>query len=398
MKVFRNEAEIIRIILFSGIIILSGILASSIQAYDCVVDTNGSSLGGQNTADAFSNESAYRLACGKNASASGSDSSALGRDSLASGALTTALGRTARAQATHGTALGAQARVFLGANDSVAVGRNAQTQKGNAVAIGSSAITQNIDSIAIGRLSFTDLSSPDAIAIGDNAKVKSAPGGIAIGAGAYALASNSIAIGKDVVTSSPNKMVTNVSILAIDPNQFPAPRTMFEISGFGNTKFTVINRDANESWGFANPGTGFRLSRQNSGQIEFEVKNNGNAVLAGTLTENSDVNAKQDIQALDQQAILAKVMDLDISQWRYKDDPDSKHIGPMAQDFYQAFELGNTDKGISTLDSSGVALAAIQALHSKSEKTLEVKDAEIRELTNQISELKLLVNELLERS
>ena len=39
-----------------------------------------------------------------------------------------------------------------------------------------------------------------------------------------------------------------------------------------------------------------------------------------------------------------------------------KHIGPVAQDFYAAFNLGEDDKHISTVDASGVALAAIQSL------------------------------------
>ncbi len=37
----------------------------------------------------------------------------------------------------------------------------------------------------------------------------------------------------------------------------------------------------------------------------------------------------------------------------------------MAQDFYAAFGTGHTDKGIATLDSTGVALAAIQALSAE---------------------------------
>ena len=36
------------------------------------------------------------------------------------------------------------------------------------------------------------------------------------------------------------------------------------------------------------------------------------------------------------------------------------HIGPMAQDFYKLFNLGNDDKSISTIDPSGIALAAIK--------------------------------------
>ena len=55
----------------------------------------------------------------------------------------------------------------------------------------------------------------------------------------------------------------------------------------------------------------------------------------------------------------------------------------MAQDFYRAFELGHTDKGISTLDSSGVALAAIQALNVK----LSKKEQELSELKRHNREL-----------
>ena len=54
----------------------------------------------------------------------------------------------------------------------------------------------------------------------------------------------------------------------------------------------LVNTAANVEWAFANPGTGFRLSRQGSGFIEMEVFNNGNVRIEGALTQNSDVNAK----------------------------------------------------------------------------------------------------------
>ena len=179
-------------------------------------------------------------------------------------------------------------------------------------------------------------------------------------------------------------LVENSSSLAT------VPRTLFELKNPGNTKFSVTNTDANESWSFANPGTGFRLSRQGSGSVELEIKNNGNAVLAGTLTQNSDINSKQDILPLDQHAILDKVMKLPITQWRYKDDLDSKHIGPMAQDFYQAFELGHTDKGISSIDTGGVALAAIQALKHENES---IKSENVL-LRQELNEVKKLIQQL----
>ena len=84
----------------------------------------------------------------------------------------------------------------------------------------------------------------------------------------------------------------------------------------------------------------------------------------GVWTNNSDRNLKQNFTSIDGKSLLEKIASLPISEWNYKAENSSvKHIGPMAQDFYAAFNLGEDDKHISTVDASGVALAAIQSLH-----------------------------------
>jgi hypothetical protein len=71
--------------------------------------------------------------------------------------------------------------------------------------------------------------------------------------------------------------------------------------------------------------------------------------------------------------------------WNYKAQPDSvRHIGPMAQDFYAGFGLGEDDRHISTIDAEGVALAAIQEIYRDS----LAKDAEIASLTAEVEKLK----------
>ncbi len=69
----------------------------------------------------------------------------------------------------------------------------------------------------------------------------------------------------------------------------------------------------------------------------------------------------------------------------------------MAQDFYAAFGLGNSDTHIGTVDADGVALAAIQGLY----QLLEEKDTiivaqqeQLHELGTQVAELRDLVNHL----
>ncbi|MCY1059901.1 tail fiber domain-containing protein [Nannocystis sp. SCPEA4] len=80
----------------------------------------------------------------------------------------------------------------------------------------------------------------------------------------------------------------------------------------------------------------------------------------------SDRNAKTDLRAVDPGDILARVVALDITSWRYrKDATDVRHLGPMAQDFKAAFGLWDTDRMIFPLDAAGVSLAAIQGLHRR---------------------------------
>jgi len=71
-----------------------------------------------------------------------------------------------------------------------------------------------------------------------------------------------------------------------------------------------------------------------------------------------------------------------ISEWTYKSDGAVRHLGPMSQDFHRSFGLGSSDKSISTLDSSGVALAAIQGLH----QTVQAKDKKIAELSRALQQ------------
>lgn len=58
-------------------------------------------------------------------------------------------------------------------------------------------------------------------------------------------------------------------------------------------------------------------------------------------------------------------------------------LGPMAQDFYRAFGLSDTDKAINSIDSGGVAFAAIQGLNQKLTEqgtVIRAKDGEIAKL------------------
>jgi hypothetical protein len=94
----------------------------------------------------------------------------------------------------------------------------------------------------------------------------------------------------------------------------------------------------------------------------------------GAWACTSNKNVKANFADVDTRAILERVSDLPITTWNFKtQDASIRHIGPMAQDFYAAFNVGDNDTTISTVDAQGVALAAIQGL-AKGNKELKEKN------------------------
>jgi hypothetical protein len=98
---------------------------------------------------------------------------------------------------------------------------------------------------------------------------------------------------------------------------------------------------------------------------------------SGTWASLSDRNVKTNIAPLDDAAVLDKVDALPISRWSYKTERGVRHVGPMAQDFYAAFKVGEDDRHITSIDEDGVALAAIKALHREN-GTLHAENAQLR--------------------
>lgn len=115
---------------------------------------------------------------------------------------------------------------------------------------------------------------------------------------------------------------------------------------------------------------------------------------------SSDRNAKAGLEAVSGGLILQKVTDLPLYTWRYSNsDADDRHLGPMAQDFFAAFGLGNDDTRIRALDVAGVALAAIQELQTENAELKARVNAQsnerdrVTELENRLAALEAMLLE-----
>jgi hypothetical protein len=125
----------------------------------------------------------------------------------------------------------------------------------------------------------------------------------------------------------------------------------------------------------------------------------------GAWSSISDRNVKRNIRPVDGADMLEKLARLEISRWSFKTQDESiEHIGPMAQDFYDLFGVGEDDKHISTIDPDGIALAAIKQLYSKVQEQqriidqLEKKASEVDALRAELAQMKSMLQQLVNKS
>jgi len=133
---------------------------------------------------------------------------------------------------------------------------------------------------------------------------------------------------------------------------------------------TFVWSDGSDGDTYLSALTAYQFLARASGGFTFLTNAGGTvgaqlAAGSGTWASLSDRNVKTNIVPLDDTTVLDKVAALPISRWSYKSEHGVRHVGPMAQDFYAAFKVGEDDKHITAIDEDGVALAAIKALHAE---------------------------------
>ncbi len=204
---------------------------------------------------------------------------------------------------------------------------------------------------------------------------------------------NPTEIGLDIVNLSDTFLITLDGLITFDSDESLGEDLVFRnnalISNDGQDTdfFFTSGRSFNISLGNDSSGTeasAFRiLDDMGNARLRF-FTDTGNLGIDGTLTQLSDRHRKHQIKSIDPVDILDKVLGFELSEWSYLDQ-EVRHLGPMAQDFYSAFGLGENDTSIAAVDADGVALAAIQGLAQRTDDDVDALREENQRLNRRLT-------------
>ncbi|MDQ3918273.1 MAG: hypothetical protein M3348_07330 [Acidobacteriota bacterium] len=111
---------------------------------------------------------------------------------------------------------------------------------------------------------------------------------------------------------------------------------------------------------------------------------------SGVFNCTSSRTTKENFSAVDGGDVLARLRKVPVSTWNYiSEGRATRHLSPMAEDFYSAFRLGVGNTSIGVQDAVGVSLAAVKAL--------DARTLELQQKTEEVEQLRAKVNSLEQR-
>ncbi len=216
----------------------------------------------------------------------------------------------------------------------------------NTIALGLSSFAMGYQSTALGSYSN---------ALGYTANADGT-GAVAIGYRTTADADYSVAIGQRASTNGRAGAIVFSDGSTTDSTQASA-----------NNQFTVRAAGGTRLFTNATMTTGVQLSAGGSSW----------AVI-------SDRNRKENFAGVDGEDVLLRLRSVPVTTWQYRDEEDrsTRHIGPMAQDWHQAFGFTADGTTINMSDFDGVNLVAVQALEARTASQAQ----EIQALQGRVAE------------
>lgn len=118
---------------------------------------------------------------------------------------------------------------------------------------------------------------------------------------------------------------------------------------------------------------------------------------SGVFNCTSSKATKENFMMVNGEDVLTRLRKVPVSSWNYiSEGKTTRHLGPMAEDFYEAFKLGTGNTSIGVQDLTGVSLAAIKALDQRTNE-LQQKTVEVEQLRAQVNELRAVNTEMEKR-
>lgn len=160
-----------------------------------------------------------------------------------------------------------------------------------------------------------------------------------------------------------------------------------------DTEFTVIFYDSDSSGRVGINRDGCADGVDYPLHIGTNSTNGNGAYLSegGIWVSGSSREFKENFQHLDAGELLEKVSGMSLQSWTYR-GTDERHIGPVAEDFVAAFDVGSAmidgereNRYLAASDVARVALIGVQELHRKN-TALETEVAELKALVKQLLE------------
>lgn len=240
----------------------------------------------------------------------------------------------------------------------------------NAFASGNACIANGDYAIALGR-------KAQATAVGVY------PGGVSVALGDSSIASmpRSLVMGKGNVASTSNATYAigyyNLSSGAVatsfGTHSIASGSYSFVLGYYGSSNLktgSFVYADASSSAITNSTANNQFLVRASGGIIFYTDSLNTMGVMlpagGGSWASVSDKNKKENFITVNADEILNNIEKLEIKSWNYKSQSSCiKHIGPMAQDFYKVFKIGDNNKTIAVIDMDGVTLSGIKTLYQR---------------------------------
>jgi hypothetical protein len=358
---------------------------SSAWGYSIAVGEYSTSFGFDSNASAT-----YSTVFGVDTKASGYSSLAFGNRAHASGNVALAFGYDTLSSGYASLAFGSS--TIASGSKSTSWGNSTEANTTNATAFGNSTLASGENSTAIGY--FTKASGTSSFSLGTSSKA-SGENSSAFGDGTEANVTNATVFGRYSIASGLQSIATGRNTHAKNDNSsafgyytFADHDNMFVV-GQNNTENNV--KDIGDHPALFVVGNGSSpISRADA----FSVYDNGNAVLSGSLTQNSDERLKTNIEPL--QNALQNILKINgvTYNWRSEYRAQEKQIGVIAQNIQEVFpELVSEDNnGYLSVNYIQLTPILIEALKEQ-QKVINTQQKQLNNILEALKEAGIPVKE-----